>query len=109
MSIMTAEGLATPEDVVFRRFAPDLDAALRKGEALFPARVAELSATGVLLDFGDRAGCPDLPQQAVVIIPALGQYKARRAWRDGARAAYLFELTEFSIRALDALLKDRFD
>lgn len=108
MTMMATNGLTAPEDVTFRRYRPDLHAALRKGEVQYPCIVTEVSATGVLVDLGPRDVCPDPPQSCVVVIPSLGQYKARRAWRDGTRAAYLFELTEFSIRALDALLRDRF-
>jgi hypothetical protein len=46
--------------------------------------------------------------EVVVAIPSLGQYKARRCAGTGARAAYSFELTEFSRRALGALIADRF-
>lgn len=108
MTMMTSAGLTVPDTVVFQRFHTDIPADLSRGEIRYPARVVEVSATGVLIDFQQREVCPDPPQTGVVIIPALGQYKARRAWRDGTRAAYLFELTEFSIRALNALLEDYF-
>lgn len=109
MTMMNAEGLSAPETLVFQRYGSDLPAVLSRGDMRYPARVVEVSATGVLIDFDRREVCPDPPQSGVVIIPALGQYKARRGWRDGTRAAYLFELTEFSIRALDALLRDHFE
>jgi hypothetical protein len=51
---------------------------------------------------------PCFVDEVVVAIPSLGHYKARRLRRNGARAAYLFELTEFSRRALGALIADRF-
>jgi hypothetical protein len=93
----------------FRRYAPYLDAELRAGEeAGYPARVTEISAAGarveVAEDVADRALTADL----VVVIPSLGQYRARRGWRDGAEAAYLFALGDHSMRALDALMQDRF-
>ena len=49
-----------------------------------------------------------LAEEIVVVIPSLGQYRARRLRMTGARASYLFDLTEFSRRALGALIADRF-
>jgi hypothetical protein len=92
----------------FRRYVPDLAGELRLGEAGYPCVVTEVSAAGarveVARDIADRA----LGASLVVVIPSLGQYKARRGWRDGAEAAYLFELSDHSMRALDALMRDRF-
>jgi hypothetical protein len=72
-------------------------------------RVTTLHAAGVELDLQDdaRAGAI-FADEVVVAIPSLGHYKARRLRKSGARAAYNFELTEFSRRALGALIADRF-
>jgi hypothetical protein len=97
-----------PAAMPFRRFAPDLAAELRQEERAYPCRVTELSAKGarveVASDVADRA----LGAEVVLVMPSLGQYKARRGWREGAEAAYLFALSDHSKRALDALMIDRF-
>lgn len=106
--IGTDLAVAAPGMAKYRRYAPDLAGELRLGEAGYPCVVTEISAAGarveVARDLSDRALGADL----VVVIPSLGQYKARRGWRDGAEAAYLFALSDHSMRALDALMRDRF-
>lgn len=92
----------------FRRYSRDLPGSLRAGEATRPCRIDEVSATGVTLRVDECAREGALPADVAVIIPSLGQYRARRAWHSGDRAAYLFDLTEFSQRALDVLLAERF-
>jgi hypothetical protein len=79
---------------------------VRSGETTVACRITTLSAGGVELQV-DGASDP-LPTEATIQIPSLGVYRARRLWRTGSRAAYVFELTEFSRRALDALIRDRF-
>jgi hypothetical protein len=106
--IGTEPGAAEPDAARPRRYAPDLAGELRVGEGAYPCLVTELCAAGarveVALHIADRALGPDL----VLVIPSLGQYKARRGWRDGVEAAYLFDLSDYSMRALDALMRDRF-
>jgi hypothetical protein len=71
----------------------DLPAEIRVGEAAHPARVTTLHATGVELDVKDEPQAEAIfVDEVVVAIPSLGQYKARRLRRTGARAAYLFEV-----------------
>ena len=107
---MIAPGLpaSLPDGAPFRRFAPYLDAELRNGEVGHPCRVTEISAVGARVEVGDGVDDGAFAPELVIVIPSLGQYKARRGWRDGAEAAYLFELTAPSMRALDALMTDRF-
>lgn len=106
--MMTALDLAA-EDVPTQRRQIDLPAQLRVGEVGHSCRIRMLSAAGVELDVADVASARDaLAEEAVVIIPSLGQYKARRMRKTGLRATYLFDLTEFSKRALGVLIADRF-
>lgn len=109
MTMMSAPGLAPDAGGPAGRLTLDLPAEIRVGETVHPVRVTMLHATGVDLDLAD-AGSADvaLSEEVVVVIPTLGQYRARRLRRNGTRAAYLFELTEFSRRALGALIADRF-
>jgi hypothetical protein len=109
MSMIGMEhGAAEPDAARLRRYAPDLAGELRMGEGAYPCVVTELCSSGAVVevapDIADRALGPDL----VLVIPSLGQYKARRGWRNGAEAAYLFDLSDHSMRALDALMQDRF-
>lgn len=109
MTMMTTPGLAPDAGGPADRLALDLPADIRVGEAVHPVRVTTLHATGVDLVLADAAAAEAaLAAEVVVVIPALGQYRARRLRRNGTRAAYLFELTEFSRRALGALIADRF-
>jgi len=114
MTMMGTSGLACLEDTPIEPRRLDLPAEIRPagmriGDAAHPARVTTLSAMGVELDLGEASGAEEaLTEVIVVVIPSLGQYKARRLRRSGARAAYLFDLTEFSQRALGALIADRF-
>ena len=109
MVMMTATGIASPDRPRIDRRRVDLPAQLRVGEDAYPCRVTSLSSEGVELDVGDAAAAEvALAPEGVVVIPSLGQYKARRLRRSRAGAAYVFELTTFSRRALDALIADRF-
>jgi hypothetical protein len=107
--MMTASGVAYADGAAGPRRRLDLPAEIRVGEAAHPARVTTLHASGVELDLQDDAGAGVVfADEVIVAIPSLGQYKARRLRKNGARAAYNFELTEFSRRALGALIADRF-
>jgi hypothetical protein len=109
MTMMMSSGLTAPNGVAQDPRKLDLPAEIRVGEAAHPARITTLSATGVELDVNDEPQAEAmLVDDIILVIPSLGQYKARRLRRNGARAAYLFELTEFSRRALGALIADRF-
>lgn len=109
MTMMTTPGLAPDAVGPAGRLALDLPADIRVGETVHPVRVTTLHATGVDLHLVDAAAVDAaFAEEVVVAIPALGQYRARRLRRNGTRAAYLFELTEFSRRALGALIADRF-
>lgn len=113
MSMMsTGLGLDPPDlpgAARFRRYAPHLAAELRAGEeAGHPARVTEISAAGARVEVAPEIADRALSAEVVVVIPSLGQYRARRGWREGAEAAYLFALGDHSMRALDALMADRF-
>ena len=66
----------------FRRYAPYLAAELRGAEESHPARVTELSAAGARVEVADHLADRALSADLVVVIPCLGQYKARRGWRD---------------------------
>jgi hypothetical protein len=109
MVMMSAAGLPCADGAGTARRRLDLPAEIRVGEAAHPARVTTLHAAGVELDLQDdaRAGAI-FADEVVVAIPSLGHYKARRLRKSGARASYNFELTEFSRRALGALIADRF-
>ena len=109
MSMMSAAGLPRTDSAGTKRQQLDLPAEIRVGEAAHPARVTTLHAAGVELDLQDDAR-PGVvfADEVVVAIPSLGQYKARRQRKAGTRASYTFELTEFSRRALGALIADRF-
>ena len=114
MTMMRTSGLACLEDtpVAPRRLnlpAEIRPAGMRIGDASHAVCVTTLSATGVDLELGDASGQDvALAEEIVVVIPSLGQYRARRLRKTGARATYLFDLTEFSQRALGALIADRF-
>jgi len=114
MTMMRTSGLACLEDTPVAPRRLDLPAEIRPavmriGDAAHAARVTTLSAMGVDLELGDASGAElALAEEIVVVIPSLGQYRARRLRMTGARASYLFDLTEFSRRALGALIADRF-
>jgi len=106
--MMTALDLAA-DDAPLKRRNVDLPAELRVGQVGHPCRIRTLSSAGVELDVADAASAETaLQAEAVIVIPSLGQYKARRMRKKGLRAAYLFDLTEFSQRALAVLIADRF-
>ncbi|MCU4654586.1 hypothetical protein N8I71_17235 [Roseibacterium sp. SDUM158016] len=107
MSILLPDAPLPPGEEPACRLQLDLPAELRVAGDAHPCRVTSLSASGVEMVLSNGPA-PSAAPHAVIHIPALGLYRARRAWSDGARAAYLFELTEFSRRALDALIRDRF-
>lgn len=88
----------------------DLPCELRVGEAAQPVRLRRLSASGVEIGFDGTVGADvSSASEVVVVIPSLGQYKARRRHdKGGGGAEYSFEVTEFSRRALAALIADRF-
>jgi hypothetical protein len=101
--------LPPPEEVEFLRLDPaDLPGCLLSGDRVAQVLVRTLSAAGaeVALAPGqdDRALAPD----PVIVVPSIGEYRARRLWRSGDAAAYAFALTGHSRRALDALIRDRF-
>jgi hypothetical protein len=109
MTIMTASGLPGEAEARIERRQLDLPAEIRIGAAAHSARVTTLHAAGVELDLPNAAEPGEVfADEVVVAIPSLGQYKARRLRQTGTRAAYLFEVTEFSRRALGALIADRF-
>ncbi|KPQ17119.1 MAG: hypothetical protein HLUCCO18_05780 [Rhodobacteraceae bacterium HLUCCO18] len=114
MTMMRTSGLACLEDTPVAPRRLDLPAEIRPavmriGDAAHAARVTTLSAMGVDLELGDASGAElALAEEIVVVIPSLGQYRARRLRMTGTRATYLFDLTEFSRRALGALIADRF-
>lgn len=109
MAMTNASGPTGAQPSRAERSRLDLPAEIRTGGVAHPARVTTLHATGVELDLQDAAGAGAVfADQVVVAIPSLGHYKARRLRRNGATAAYLFELTEFSQRALGALIAERF-
>lgn len=109
MSMMPTGDFALADREAFRRRHVDLPGEIRHSGDSYPCRVSTLSAAGVELEVEDaetarKAFAPD----AVIVLPSLGQYKARRAAHGATKAAFLFDLTEFSLRALDALIADRF-
>lgn len=109
MTMFATPGVAYGDETAIPRKRLDLPAEIRIGDATHSARVRTLHATGVELDLQDESGAGAVfADEIVVTIPTLGQYKARRLRNSGARAAYLFELTEFSRRALGALIAERF-
>ncbi|MFW5655168.1 MAG: hypothetical protein ACOCYW_05915 [Roseicyclus sp.] len=106
--MMTDVGRAARGAARYRRYAPDLAGELRLAEAGFPCVVTEISAAGARVEVAREIADQALAADLAVVIPSLGQYRARRVWREGAEAAYLFALTDHSMRALDALMADRF-
>jgi hypothetical protein len=109
MTMGAAVDAVCADDTPLERQRLDLSAEIRVGEAAHSALVTTLHATGVELHLKDEAGaCVAFADEVVVAIPKLGHYKARRLRRNGARAAYTFEVTEFSRRALGALIAERF-
>ncbi len=85
--------------------AGELPGEVHAGETVVACRITTLSASGVELVV-DGVSDP-LPAEGTLRIPSLGIYRVRRLWRTGTRAAYVFDLTEFGRRALDALIRDR--
>jgi hypothetical protein len=106
MSFVEVDGLMPSDAPGLARHRGALPAEVRAGDAGCAVRITDLSAAGVELEAASAAQL--LPPEATIHIPSLGIYRARRLWRSGAKGAYLFDLTEFSRRALDALIRDRF-
>ncbi|MDG4649072.1 hypothetical protein P6F26_11505 [Roseibacterium sp. SDUM158017] len=112
MTIIETDGPLASDMARFRGHTGALAGEVRVGDEGFSCRITRVSAGGVELELdpplAERALAKGLSADATIHIPCLGVYRARRLWRSGMRAAYLFELTEFSRRALDALIRDRF-
>jgi hypothetical protein len=105
MTMIAAEGLL-PSGMTISTGGEGLSAEIRTdGEAL-ACRVERLSEAGLELSFEPADAA--LPVEATLHIPGLGLYRARRLWRTGTRAAYVFDLTEFGRRALGVLIRERF-
>lgn len=75
----------------------------------FPCRVFDISAGGV--EFELTAFCTEtaLSETASILIPGVGVYAARRVWRAGLRAAYIFEMSEQGHDALADRLAVQFN
>jgi hypothetical protein len=105
MTMIAAEGML-PSDMTLSTGGEALAAEIRFDGAALACRVERLSEAGVELSFETAEAAP--AAEATLHIPGVGLYRARRLWRTGTRAAYVFELTEFGRRTLGLLIRERF-